>query len=78
MFPALQYAQLLASARVRERPLLAVPRDFTELELQARWFTGDFGRSFTGTAGEEIEIVQFGIWNRESRSRFLDAASGST
>ena len=51
-----------------------VPRDFTELELQARWFAGDFGRSFTGTAGEEIEIVQFGTWNREAGPDFSDAA----
>jgi Protein of unknown function (DUF2851) len=74
MFPATRYEQLLAYARVRERPLLAIPRNFTELELQARWFAGDFGRSFTGTAGEEIEIVQFGIWNRESGPDFSNAA----
>ncbi len=74
MFPAARYAQLLASATVRERPLLAVPRNFTELELQARWFAGDFGRSFTGTAGEEIQIVQFGTWNREAGPDFSDAA----
>jgi hypothetical protein len=74
MFPAARYARLLASARVRERPLLAVPRSFTELELQARWFAGDFGRSFMGTAGEEIEIVQFGTWNREAGPDFSDAA----
>ena len=73
MFPAIHYAQLLAFARARERPLLAVPRDFPELELQAHWFGGDFGRSFTGTAGEEIEIVQFGIWNREAGPDFSDA-----
>lgn len=74
MFPAARYAQLLASAKIRERPLLAVPRNFTELELQARWFAGDFGRSFTGTAGEEIEIVQLGTWNREAGPDFSDAA----
>ena len=74
MFPAACYDQLLASARVGERSLLAVPRNFTELELQARWFAGDFGRSFTGTAGEEIEIVQFGIWNREAGPDFSNAA----
>ena len=74
MFPAACYDQLLTSARVGERPLLAVPRNFTELELQARWFAGDFGRSFTGTAGEEVEIVQFGIWNREAGPDFSNAA----
>ncbi|MEM0896053.1 MAG: DUF2851 family protein [Verrucomicrobiota bacterium] len=35
-----------------------------ELELQCRWFAGDFGRQFRGTDGEAIEIVQFGEWNR--------------
>jgi Protein of unknown function (DUF2851) len=74
MSGAERYAQLLATAKIRERPLLAVPRNFTELELQARWFAGDFGRSFTGTAGEEIEIVQFGTWNREAGPDFSDAA----
>jgi Protein of unknown function (DUF2851) len=74
MFDPRRYAQLFARAKIRERPLLAVPRNFTELELQARWFAGDFGRSFTGTADEEIEIVQFGTWNREAGPDFSDAA----
>jgi len=69
-----RYAQLLATAKIRERPLFAQPRSFTELELQARWFAGDFGKVFTGTAGEEIEIVQFGTWNREAGPDFSDAA----
>ena len=71
------YAQLLATARVRERPLFSVPRSFSELELQARWFAGDFGRSFTSTAGEEIEIVQFGTWNREAAPIFPMPRFGS-
>jgi hypothetical protein len=69
-----RYAQLLATAKIRERPLFAQPRHFTELELQARWFAGDFGKMFLGTAGEEIEIVQFGTWNREAGPDFSDAA----
>ncbi len=74
MFSAERYSQLRATAIVRERPLFSLPRNFSELDLQARWFAGDFGRSFTGTAGEEIEIVQFGIWNRETGPDFTDAA----
>ena len=69
-----RYAQLLATARIRERPLFPLPRILSELELQARWFAGDFGRSFIGTAGEAIEIVQFGTWNREAGPDFSDAA----
>lgn len=68
-----RYAQLRATAKIRERPLFTQPRTFNELELQARWFAGDFGKSFTGTAGEAIEIVQFGTWNREAGPDFSDA-----
>jgi hypothetical protein len=69
-----RYAQLRATEKIRERPLLVQPRTFTELELQARWFAGDFGKVFTGTAGEKIEVVQFGTWNREAGPDFSDAA----
>jgi hypothetical protein len=44
------------------------------LELQARWFAGDFGKHFVSTAGDEIEIIQFGTWNREAGPDFRDAA----
>ena len=74
VFSTDRYSQVRAYAKVRERPLFLLPRNFTELELQARWFAGDFGRSFTGTAGQKIEIVQFGIWNREAGPDFSDAA----
>jgi hypothetical protein len=74
MSSAERYAELLATAKIRERPLFPLPRHFSELELQARWFAGDFGRIFTTTAGEEIEIVQFGTWNREAGPDFSDAA----
>ncbi len=69
-----RYAQLLATAKIRERPLLVAPRTYNELELQARWFAGDFGKLFTSTAGEEIQMVQFGTWNREAGPDFSDAA----
>jgi hypothetical protein len=45
-----------------------------ELELQARWFSGEFGRQFTGTGGEKVQIVQFGIWNRVAGPDFVAAA----
>ncbi len=68
------YARLRARSAIRERPLLAVPRHFSELELQARWFAGEFGKSFAGSEGERIEVVQFGTWNREAGPDFSDAA----
>lgn len=47
---------------------------FDEMELQACWFGGEYGRSFIGTEGETIEIVQFGTWNRGSGPDFTEAA----
>lgn len=69
-----RYAELRESSRVGERPLLLEERQPNELELQARWFAGDFGKQFRSTAGDEIEIVQFGVWNREAGPDFNDAA----
>jgi hypothetical protein len=43
------------------------------LELQARWFAGDFGRRFSSVTGDQIDIVQFGTWNREAGPDFSDA-----
>ena len=63
-----------ATARIRERPLFVSPRIPNELELQTRWFAGDFGKHFVATSGEKIDIVQFGTWNRESGPDFRDAA----
>jgi hypothetical protein len=45
----------------------------TELELQARWFAGDFGRRFRSVAGDDVEIIQFGTWNRAAGPDFSDA-----
>src|SRR5262249_12655301 len=60
--------------RVRERTLFVSPRVPSELELQARWFAGDFGKHFISLAGDEIDVVQFGTWNREAGPDFRDAA----
>jgi len=64
----------LVHAVVREEPLLSVPREIPEMELQAHWFAGDFGREFQTTAGETVRIVQFGVWNREAGPDFAEAA----
>ncbi len=74
MNPADRYAQLRAGGHVQERALLLTPRAPNELELQARWFAGDFGKQFRSVCGKEIEIVQFGTWNREAGPDFHDAA----
>ena len=54
-----RYAQIRAIPRIREPALFAPLRIPTELELQARWFAGDFGKRFVSIAGDKIDIVQF-------------------
>jgi hypothetical protein len=68
-----RYAEMRHSSRVRDQPLFLPLRTPNELELQARWFAGEFGTIFTSTSGEKVEIVQFGTWNRESGPDFRDA-----
>jgi hypothetical protein len=72
MRDAARYAAIVRG-RLAEKPLLRVPRKIPELEIQARWFAGEFGRRFKSTAGDEVEIKQFGIWNREPGPDFSDA-----
>src|SRR6266404_3958202 len=69
-----RYAELRHRARVRELTLFPAQRIPSELELQARWFAGDFGKHFVSTAGDEIDIVQFGTWNHEAGPDFRYAA----
>ncbi len=45
-----------------------------ELELQALWFSGGFGRSFRTTTGKTVRIIQFGEWNRGAGPDFIHAA----
>jgi hypothetical protein len=71
---AARYAELLVATRVHERALFLPLRTPNELELQARWFAGDFGKNFITATGDKIDIVQFGTWNRESGPDFCDAA----
>jgi hypothetical protein len=45
-----------------------------EIELQARWFAGEFGRDFQTVDGRAVRVIQFGVWNRESGPDFAEAA----
>jgi hypothetical protein len=45
-----------------------------ELELQALWFSGAFGRNFRTTCGKTVRIIQFGEWNRGAGPDFIQAA----
>ena len=52
----------------------AAAREATELELQALWFAGAFGRHFQTTDGKPVRIVQFGEWNRGAGPDFFHCA----
>jgi hypothetical protein len=69
-----RYTEMRDITRVCERTLFVSPRIPSEQELQARWFAGDFGRNFVSTTGDKIDIVQFGVWNREAGPDFCHAA----
>lgn len=56
---------------IAESPRPALP---SELELQALWFAGAFGRDFRDTRGSTVRIVQFGGWNRSAGPDFLHVA----
>jgi hypothetical protein len=71
----MNYRGLLAS--VWDRAVLAEPPPSPlppELELQALWFAGAFGREFRDSSGDAVRIVQFGEWNRTAGPDFLHAA----
>lgn len=74
MSSAERYAELRARSRAQDRALFLTTRAPNELELQARWFSGDFGKQFQSLCGKEIEVVQFGTWNREAGPDFHSAA----
>ena len=69
-----RYAAMLGASRVHEKALFPAERVPSELELQARWFAGDFGTKFRSTSDDDVEVVQFGTWNREAGPDFSDAA----
>jgi uncharacterized protein YmfQ (DUF2313 family) len=46
----------------------------SEIELQARWFSGEFGREFRTVDGRALRVIQFGVWNREAGPDFAEAA----
>ncbi len=76
---AAAYRRLLDSVfpprnRVRESQRCLIPDRPGELEVQSRWFAGEFGTHFTSTCGKTVQIVQFGHWNHAGGPDFVDAA----
>ncbi len=54
-----------------ETPDVSLP---DELELQALWFSGGFGRDFRTNDGRKVRIIQFGEWNRGAGPDFSHVA----
>jgi hypothetical protein len=72
------YAELLEqvwgyAGVVAERPEPPLP---AELELQALWFSGAFGRDFVSTTGKVVRVLQFGEWNRGAGPDFQHVVVG--
>ena len=53
---------------------VAAPKLPPELELQALWFSGAFGRDFRLKDGRTLRIAQFGEWNHGAGPDFAHAA----
>lgn len=69
------YAALLDTVRRQALRLAEDPGPLPpELELQAIWFAGAFGRDFQTTCGQPVRIIQFGEWNHAAGPDFLHAA----
>jgi len=71
------YASLLDSIRPLDLLHDGSTRVFPlpdEIELQAIWFNGQFGRDFVTTCGKKVRIKQFGFWNRSAGPDFLHAS----
>jgi hypothetical protein len=67
----MSYPQLVSEV-YRDVLLEEPPRSLpAELELQALWFSGAFGRDFRTTSGKAVRIVQFGEWNRAAGPDFI-------
>ncbi len=49
-------------------------KEMGELEMQSRWYAGEFGERFTSTGGREVEVCDFGHWNHAAGPDFVDCA----
>jgi len=66
MMARLDYASARQSSHLQESP----PANLSEIEVQARLFSGAYGSRWRTTRGEMVEVVHFGEWNRESGPDF--------
>ena len=66
MMARLDYASARQSSHLQESP----PANLSEIEVQARLFSGAYGSRWRTTRGEMVEVVHFGEWTRESGPDF--------
>jgi len=59
--------------RLAETPPLLGARQIPDVELQALWIAGEFGREFVTTTGERVRVEHFGDWNRDPGPPFAGA-----
>ena len=70
------YAQLLGARCLAESAGASIPnavRAPTEIELQARFYAGEFGECWTTLCGREVRLLHPGEWNREAGPDFRRA-----
>jgi hypothetical protein len=67
------YRQALGSDGFSVHEEIADFSGMSELEIQARWFSGSLGREWSSSNGETVHIEDFGRWNREPGPDFADA-----
>jgi Protein of unknown function (DUF2851) len=64
---------LQASDRLLQDHHSVLVSRWSELELQAFWYSGACGKAFRSVDGALIEILDFGFWNREPGPDFVHA-----
>ncbi|HCN79592.1 MAG TPA: hypothetical protein DIS80_00540, partial [Verrucomicrobiales bacterium] len=52
---------------------IQTPPIFDEIEVQSRWFSGNFSRDHLSNHGQKISIISPGEWNRGAGPDFINA-----
>lgn len=65
------YSDLVETQGVREDG--GSRKKTPEIEVQTRWYAGEFGTQWTTADGDSLRIVDFGEWNREPGPDFTGA-----
>ncbi len=69
--PSEWYCSLATAQRIYEDS--AGTRKIPEIEVQTRWYAGEYGTHWTTLDGVPLRVVDFGEWNREPGPDFTGA-----